>query len=317
MLKQNKCKGNNWLGRVGVLMKGPSSESMISLKSGRAVLKALMGTGIEAIPVVIETDDVGENARLIRSKDIDVAFIALHGKFGEDGTIQRILSSLKIPYTGSGVRASRLAMDKVASRNIFRRNNLNVPKSRVIARSPAREDAVSGLKFPIVVKPVSHGSSIGFSIIKKAGELEKAVRHAFKFDERVIVEEFIRGREITVGIFRDNPLPIIEIVPKHGFFDYKSKYNKGLTDYIVPARLSPAVEKKAKKDALSAHRILGCRDFSRVDIIVNEENKPYILEINTIPGFTEFSLLPKAARHAGIDFGSLCVELIGLAYEKK
>ncbi len=309
-LRKRACK-------VGVLMKGPSSEKKISLKSGRAVLKALRSFGVNAIPVIIERGDIKENIRLIRAKAIDVAFIALHGKFGEDGTVQKILGLMGIPYTGSGVKASRLAMDKAASRRIFKRSGLNVPKSKVIKSISGLAGITGNLKFPLVIKPATHGSSIGFSIIRSSAQLKKAVRYAMKFDRRVILEEFIKGREVTVGILEEKALPIIEIIPKHSFFDYKSKYKKGLTKYIVPARIPAKIEKEVKKHALMAHNLLGCKDFSRVDIIINEENKPYILEINTIPGFTELSLLPKAALHAGINFKNLCARLIELAYEKK
>jgi len=303
-------------GRVGVLMGGPSSENKISLKSGFAVLRALKESGIRAFPVIVKNDRVKDNIFLLKSKSIDCAFIALHGRFGEDGGIQRILSKLKIPYTGSGIKASELAMDKVASRNIFKRNGLHVPDFKVINKKNSGIDNMRGLRYPFVVKPALTGSSIGISIADSYKKLLVAVKLAFKFDSRVIIEEYIEGRELTVGILEDKPLPIIEIIPKRHFFDYQAKYRHGLTDYIVPAKLSPKAGIEVKKVALLAHRLLGCFGCSRVDIILDSKSRPFILEVNTIPGFTSTSLLPKAAKKAGISFNNLCIRLIRLAYEK-
>lgn len=303
-------------GRVGVLMAGPSSEKKVSLKSGHAVLNALREAGVDAIPVIIKNDSINDNIRLLKSKNIDCAFIALHGAFGEDGGIQSILNRLKIPYTGSGVCASKLAMDKVASRNIFKKHGLDVPRSYVIKRNfyKGKSPCISSL--PLVVKPASHGSSIGLSIVNSKKNIPSAIKLAFKFDKRIIIEEYIRGRELTVGILDDKALPVVEIFPKHFFFDYQAKYKKGLTDYVVPAKLPKAIAEKVKGKALLAHKLLGCSGCSRVDIILDAENKPFVLEVNTIPGFTSTSLLPKAANQAGISFNQLCIKLISLAYEK-
>ncbi|MCX5700919.1 MAG: D-alanine--D-alanine ligase [Candidatus Omnitrophica bacterium] len=307
----------NNLGRVGVLMSGPSTEKKISLKSGHAVYIALKKARVDAIPIIIKSDKIQENMRLIRSKKIDCAFIALHGHFGEDGGIQKILDKLRVPYTGSGVRASRLAMDKIASRSIFRKHGLITPRSKVLTKNLQHIASLDHLGLPLVIKPASHGSSIGLSIVAKPKEIPKAIRLAFKFDKRIIIEEYIKGRELTVGILDNMALPVIEIVPKHSFFDYQAKYQKGLTEYIVPARLSPAVAKRVKEAALSAHKLLGCFGCSRADIILDNKNNPVILEINTIPGFTSTSLLPKAARESGVDFVSLCIKLIMLGIIRK
>jgi D-alanine--D-alanine ligase len=304
------------LGKIGVLMGGPSSEKKISLKSGLSVLKALKESKVKASPVIIKSDSFKDNTSLLKSKKIDCAFIALHGRFGEDGGIQRILAKLKIPYTGSGVKASNLAMDKVASRNIFKRHGLYVPNFKVTEKSNDAVNLMRNLSFPLVIKPALTGSSIGISIVDNYKSLAFAIKLAFKFDNRVIVEEYIKGRELTVGILEDKPLPIIEIVPKRPFFDYQSKYKHGLTDYIIPAKLSPEASKKINKASLAAHRLLGCFGCSRVDIILDKKNRPFILEVNTIPGLTSTSLLPKAAKEAGIDFIDLCIKLISLAYEK-
>ncbi|MBN2830997.1 MAG: D-alanine--D-alanine ligase [Candidatus Omnitrophica bacterium] len=304
------------LGRIGVLMGGPSSEKKISLKSGFAVLKALKELKVKVFPVVIKSDSFKDNISLLKAKKIDCAFIALHGRFGEDGGIQRILSKMKIPYTGSGIKASKLAMDKVASRNIFKRNGLYVPDFKVIKRRSYSLNFIQGLNLPLVIKPALTGSSIGISIADAYSSIAPAIRLAFKFDKRVIIEEYIKGRELTVGILEGNPLSIIEIIPKGHFFDYQAKYRHGLTDYIVPAKLKPKISEKIKRTALAAHKLLGCFGSSRVDIILDKRNRPFILEVNTIPGLTSTSLLPKAASASGIDFANLCIKLIQLAYEK-
>lgn len=306
------------LERIGVLMGGPSSERDISFKSGRAVYEALVSLGCDTVALDVKTGHKEENMDLIKSSRIDIAFIALHGRFGEDGQMQEILEALKIPYTGSGISASRLAMDKAASRNIFEGNGLNVPRYKVWEKALFGSNCKikDSLALPLVVKPASAGSSIGLSIVDKEEGLRDSVSLAFSFDEKIIVEEYIKGREITVGILKEEALPIIEIIPKKGFFDYEAKYHPGFTDYIVPARLESEVAKGIQGAALSAHRLLGCYGCSRVDMILNEENIPFVLEVNTIPGLTETSLLPKAAKKAGIEFPQLCLRLIQLAYDK-
>ncbi|RJO65626.1 MAG: D-alanine--D-alanine ligase [Candidatus Omnitrophota bacterium] len=307
-------------GRIGVLMGGPSAEREISLKSGKAVHAALKDLGLDAVGIDIETADEKKALALLRSQNISCAFIALHGCFGEDGTIQKILEKLKIPYTGSGVSASMCAMDKVKSRQIFQSCGLHVPRYEVFKKDvvmQGRGAVHSSLLVPLVVKPASCGSSIGLSIIKDEILLEKALQDGFAFDETVIVEEYIRGRELTVGVLNETALPVIEIVPKKVFFDYEAKYQAGMTDYIVPAELDEGIASRVRKDALSAHQSLGCFGCSRADIILRCDNTPFILEINTIPGFTSTSLLPKAAKSIGIEFGQLCLELLRLAYEKK
>jgi D-alanine-D-alanine ligase len=306
------------LGTVGVLMGGPSSEREISLKSGKAVLENLVQAGVAALGIDITTAKAAENKRLIKSRTLGCAFIALHGRYGEDGQIQSILEELQIPYTGSGVEASKLAMDKIASLGIFAVHGLTVPRYKTFDKGSYNPHwkAHNDLGFPLVVKPATHGSSIGLSIIDDASGLERAVEEAFSFDPRVVIQQYVAGREITVGILDEKPLPVIEIVPKHRFFDFEAKYRKGLTDYIVPARLPKHLIRKAQGAALAAHKCLGCFGCSRVDIILDKDDEAFILEINTIPGFTETSLLPKAARAAGIDFTGLCVKLIELAYEK-
>ncbi|MDI6605759.1 MAG: D-alanine--D-alanine ligase [Candidatus Omnitrophota bacterium] len=305
-------------GKIGVLMGGPSSEREISLKSGKAVYEALRQSGLEAVPIDIKTEDAKENLALLKCISPDCAFVALHGRFGEDGQIQELLERLKIPYTGSGILASRLAMDKVASRQIFELHGLHVPRHSVIKKeSPDVYPAlIKGLKFPLVIKPSNGGSSIGLSIIEKEEGLDKALKLAFRFDQRAIIEEYIKGREVTVGILDKQALPVIEIIPRKKFFDYQAKYIPGMTNYRVPAGLKDGLAGKIRQAAFSAHKLLGCSGCSRVDMILSDDNLPFILELNTIPGLTSTSLLPKAAMTAGIDFRDLCLRLIKLAYEK-
>ncbi len=306
------------LGKIGVLMGGPSSEREVSLKSGKAVLETLKKSKLEAVGIDIITDDFKENIKLINSFDINCAFLALHGRFGEDGTIQEILEELKLPYTGSGVLASSLAMDKVASRKIFELNNLRVPRYEVIEKQTFKTHKVMNkdLKMPLVIKPVTHGSSIGLSIINKEEDFTKAMELAFEFDKRVVIEEYIKGRELTVGILNESALPVIEIIPKKEFFDFEAKYQAGMTEYVVPAYLDINTAHRVQEAALSAHKLLGCFGCSRVDIILSEDNLAFVLEINTIPGMTATSLLPKAAKSVGIEFDQLCITLLKLAYEK-
>lgn len=305
-------------GRVGVLMGGPSSERQISLKSGKAVLLALVESGADAVGIDITTDNVQENIRLLKNYNLDGVFIALHGRFGEDGTIQEILEKINLPFTGSGVQASRLAMDKIGSLEIFRQLGLYVPKLLCLEKSAFQKsrDYKFQLGLPLVVKPANHGSSIGLSIVENDAEIISAIDLAFQFDERIIIEEYIRGRELTVGVLDEKPLPVIEIIPKHKFFDFEAKYQAGLTEYIIPAVLENDIAEKAQQAALQAHKALGCFGCSRTDIILSQGNLPYVLEVNTIPGMTATSLLPKAASSAGVGFNQLCLKLLELAYEK-
>lgn len=309
----------NKLCKIGVLMGGPSTEREISLKSGKAVYEALTGQGLDTVAIDIKTDSVDENTRLLKSHNLACAFIALHGRFGEDGRIQELLEQLGITYTGSGILASWLAMDKIASRRIFEIYGLAVPRYKVINKSfySPNWQVNRALKMPLVVKPATHGSSIGLSLVTQEKELDKAIETALGFDENILIEEYIPGREITVGILAEKALPVVEIMPTCKFFDYQAKYSAGLTDYRVPADIEEEVLKRVNQAALKAHKFLNCAGCSRVDIILSPDNIPYILEVNTIPGLTETSLLPKAARAGGIEFGQLCRKLIELAYAKE
>jgi D-alanine-D-alanine ligase len=305
-------------GRVGVLMGGPSSEREISLKSGKAVFSALKEAGVEAVTINITTDNPQENASLLKKYNLDCVFIALHGCFGEDGTIQGILEEMHLPFTASGVKASKLAMDKIGSLEIFSRGGLCVPKSQFLEKIAYQKEKAftSQFGFPLVVKPANHGSSIGLSLPENERQLPAAIELAFKFDGNIIIQEYISGRELTVGILDEAALPVIEIIPHNKFFDFAAKYQDSLTQYIIPAVLDQGMALEIQQVALKAHKLLGCYGCCRVDIILTKEACPYILEVNTIPGMTTTSLLPKAAKIAGIDFSRLCLKLLELAYEK-
>ena len=303
------------LGRIGVLLGGVSSEREISLKSGKAVYEALISAGLDAVAIDISTEDPEENKNLIRGKDIDCAFLALHGRFGEDGGIQKILEEIRLPFTGSSAAASQLAMDKSASRGIFSQNGLNVPKFTLVRKDGrAGQYPDSNLNYPLVVKPVTGGSSIGLSIIEDRTGLAKALDLAFIYDSSVMIDEYITGRELTVGVLDDTALPVIEIIQKNRFFDFEAKYQSGMTEYVVPANLDSVSNRKVQEAGLNAHKFLGCSGCSRTDIILTRDGLPYVLEVNTIPGMTATSLLPKACRSIGIDFTQLCITLIKLAY---
>lgn len=296
-------------GKVGVLAGGPSNERAISLESGKAVYKALKEAGCDAALLDISEDPIKD----VKKSGIGTAFIALHGRFGEDGTVQGLLEKIGIPYTGSGPEASRLALDKIASRRRFEKNRIPVPLYQIFENSSRLSVK---LNFPVVVKPQFEGSSIGLSVVDGPGGLEKAFEKAFRCGDRIIVEEFIKGREITVGILDESPLPPVEIVPKGRCYDYFAKYVSPDTRYLVPASLEGPVYKRAQELGLMAHNTLGCRSFSRVDMILGEDSRFYVLEVNSIPGLTGRSLLPKAAASTGVSFRDLCIKILERAQEK-
>lgn len=289
--------------RIGVLMGGLSAEREVSLKTGGAILKALRKRGYRAGKV-----DVGRDiARDLRRRRIEIAFVALHGRGGEDGTIQGLLESMTIPYTGSGVLASAMAMDKKISKWIFASQGLPTAPFTVLSEKPPSGGRwpISGLKPPVVVKPTCEGSTIGVSLVKKAGDLRAALNRAFRCGPEVMVEAYIPGRELTVGVLGDRALPVVEISAAGGFYDYKAKYDSGTTVYEVPASLPASLAARLQKMAVKAHAALGCRGGTRVDFRLTPEKRPFMLEVNTIPGMTETSLLPKAAREAGMEFEDL------------
>jgi D-alanine-D-alanine ligase len=290
--------------KIGVLLGGLSSEREVSLRTGEAVLAALQQRGHDAIPIYVDRDiDVA-----LRQEKIDVAFIALHGRWGEDGCIQGMLETLGIPYTGSDVLASALAMHKGKAKELFRLHNLPTPAYYSMTSADAADlEGVHGdFGFPCVVKPVCEGSSVGVTICASLEELAPAVEKALCFDSEILVERFIIGKEVSVAIVDNRAIGAVEIAPRAGFYDYANKYTKGATEYFVPPRLSPERYRGVLAQALRAHTALGCRGATRVDMMVSESGNEFILEVNTVPGLTPTSLLPKIAEAAGISFPELC-----------
>jgi D-alanine-D-alanine ligase len=314
---------------VAVLMGGESSEHDVSLASGRMIFAALDKNKYRVLPAVISKKGewrfgFGETARKFKiggalqelaKKKIDCVLIALHGPFGEDGRVQAVLELAGIPYTGSGVLASALAMDKAATKKILAGAGIPMP-GHVVLKKDYRPTELKNIKLPVVVKPLGQGSSVGISIVEKGGDLLGALKKSFRFEAAAMVEEFIRGREITASVLgnkKPKVLPLIEIRPKVSrFFDYRAKYEVGGSDEICPAPISRILTEKIQAAAVKAHRIMGCCGVTRSDFILRG-GKPYFLEINTIPGMTKTSLVPQAAKKAGISFPALLDELVKLA----
>ena len=270
--------------KIGVLMGGLSSEREVSLSSGHVILGALREKGYTAVSI-----DVGRDvAEHIRTAGIEIAFNGLHGKFGEDGAIQGLLEVMGIPYTGSGILASAMGMNKIISKTVFKAYGLHVGPF-LVAAAGDRESlttAQAKIGFPLVVKPSSEGSSVGVSMVNTGDELAPAMKLAFSYDREVLIEHYIRGMEIQVGILGERALGAIEIVPKDVFYSYKAKYEQGMSEHFFPARVPEAVYIRTLDAGLAAHRALGCRGYSRVDFIIDAAGTPYILEVNTLPGMT-------------------------------
>lgn len=302
------CREEMLKKRIGVLLGGRSAEREISLLSGQAILAALGDKGYLAFP--IEADE--SLAQRLREEKIEIAFIGLHGRLGEDGAVQGLLEIMRIPYTGSGVLASALAMNKVISRQIFSHHSLPVPNYLVLHHSEVRDLAKPSWPFswPVVVKPCQEGSSVGVSIIANAQALPAALEKAFSYDSEIIVEEYIKGREISVGILDNQALGAIEIVPKMEFYSYEAKYTEGLTQHIFPAPLTKADYERVLSLALKAHLSLGCEGATRVDLLLRENGEPVVLEVNSLPGMTPLSLLPEIARGVGITFPDLVERIL-------
>lgn len=300
-------QAENWQGkRIVVLMGGLSAEREISLRTGNAVLRALQECGLDAVGLDAGRDLPARLAEL----GADVAFIALHGRYGEDGTVQGLLELLQIPYTGSGVLASSMAMNKLVTKQVLLHHGVVTPGFAVFRAGEDREVFIAGQqRYPLVAKPAREGSTIGVSIVRDAGGLRAGLEEALRHDDLVLVEEFIAGAEVTVGVLGDQPLPVIQVVPKGGFYDFQSKYTPGQTEYLLPAPLPAAITGALQAAAVTACRALGCRGAARVDFIVRGDEL-FCLEVNTIPGMTETSLLPKAAGAAGIPFSDLVLRIL-------
>lgn len=288
--------------RVGVLMGGPSAEREVSLRSGSAVAKGLRARGYDVVEIVLDSRTIEI------PPGIEAVFIALHGEFGEDGGVQAILRERGIPYTGAGPEASRNCFDKIATKRLLAEHGIPTPRYQVWRRG-----APFAWRPPFVVKPARQGSSIGVHLVFREADVEPALEDALQYDEELLIEEFIAGAELTVGIVGRTALPVIEIRAPDGFYNYHAKYTKGVTQYLVPAPIADEAARTCREWALRTFDALGCRDLGRVDFRMDEAGRFFVLELNSIPGFTETSLLPKAAQAAGVDFSELCDRIMNMA----
>ena len=295
-------------GRVAVLLGGKSGERAVSLKSGAAVLAALRRSGVDA-----HAFDPAER-ELSELKGFDRVFIALHGRYGEDGTIQGALELMDIPYTGSGVMASSVGMDKWRTKLLWRAAGVATPEFELVDAGSDFAAIEQRLGLPLFVKPANEGSSIGISKVKAAGGLKAAYELAAKSDPLVIAEQFVGGGEYTVGILGDEALPVIRIVPANEFYDYEAKYLRDDTQYLCPCGLDAALEEKIKAEALQAFRVVGGQGWGRVDFLMDEAGRHYFLEVNTSPGMTDHSLVPMGAKAVGLSFDALVLEVLELAH---
>jgi D-alanine-D-alanine ligase len=294
--------------KIVVIMGGPGSERDVSLATGRGVSKALRSLGAE----VAEIDVRSEDFQL--PDDVDLAFLTIHGTFGEDGRLQRILECRGVSYTGDGIEGSEIAFDKIRSKEKFREHGVTTPLWEVI--HPGQRPTIP---LPIVVKPPREGSTVGVVIVKNESEIESAISEAAKYGRELLIEKFVSGRELTIGILGDQALPVLEIIPKGGFYDFNNKYPflnpqaGGGAEHVCPAKIDAAKTKEIQELALRAFRAAGLQVYGRVDAILSESDQPFILEINTIPGMTEASLLPEAAAAGGISYIDLCARIIALS----
>jgi len=294
--------------KIVVLMGGPGSERDVSLATARGVSKTLRTLGAE----VVEMDVRDENFTL--PADVDLAFLTIHGTFGEDGQLQRILEQRGVAYTGDGAKGSEIAFDKIRSKEKFREHGVATPQWQVVTLGQR-----PSIPIPLVIKPSRQGSTVGVYIVKDARQVDAAMAEAAKYDEKLLVEKFISGRELTIGILGDQVLPILEIIPKGGFYDFTNKYPflnpqaGGAAEHVCPAKIDPGQTREIQDLALRAYRALGLQVYSRVDVLLPDDGAATVLEVNTIPGMTEASLLPEAAAAAGIDYAGLCLRIIQLS----
>lgn len=297
--------------KIAVLYGGPSPEAAVSRRTGKAVLNGFKNLGLRAVGIEAGAD----LAKRIKDSGAGFCFIAMHGKPGEDGTVQGLLDVMGIPYAGSGVLSSAMSMDKAATKIVFQHHKIPTAPFQIL--EPVGASLGSGLSAgaiklrpPYVVKPVDGGSAIGVSVVRNASGAAAALRAARRVSRRVLAEKFIDGIEVTVPVLGDQVLPVIEIVPKGKFYDYKSKYVKGMSSHVIPARITAQADRACRRFALEAHRALGCRGFSRTDFIIDKKNQPWALELNSIPGMTETSLFPESAKAAGYSFESMLLEMV-------
>ena len=304
--------------RIAVLMGGTSSEVEISRKTGKAVASGLSSKGHKVEVFDWEEERIITDVEILR--DFDVVFIAYHGGAGEDGRVQAALDVAGLKYTGSNYIASGIGMNKVLTKIIFENAGIPTPQwikldSRADVKNVLLEMLKSGFGLPAVVKPASEGSTIGITIAISEDELKEGVDTAFEYGDSILIEKYIPGREVTVSILGGLPLPVIEIVPKDGFYDYEHKYTKGASDYICPAKIPKRISESLQKVAAEAYNALGCRHYARVDFRLGDDGKIYCLEVNTLPGMTDLSLVPMAAKSVGIEFPELVNKIAFMAYE--
>jgi D-alanine-D-alanine ligase len=297
--------------RIGVLMGGLSSEREVSLNTGKGVLRALLERGRDA--VAIEWSEGRDLTELLRDARVDVVWNALHGTWGEDGCVQGLLECLKLPYTGSGVLASAVAMDKVLSKRLFDAAAIPTPRWRVIGDDEDAARAAAGFEYPLVIKPSREGSTVGVTIVRDPAGVAPALAAARRCHGEPLIEEFIAGREASVAILDDAVLGTVEIRPRRGFYDYAAKYQSGDTEYLVPPSFGPEIDRPCQDAALRAYLALGCKGHARVDARIDEAGRPWVLEVNTLPGMTGTSLLPKISAHRGLDYATLVERILASA----
>lgn len=328
--------------KVLLLLGGTSPEREVSKSTGKSVYQALLNLGYEVVlidpayginqPFEIEDyfspDDYSEISNenyldainLISPSEINVAFLALHGKYGEDGTIQSLLELKGIKYTGSKVLSSALAMDKIMSKILFEEYQVPTPayfhfKDGEYTTSEVNEKIINSFNYPAVIKPNDQGSTVGLTICKSSEQLDEAIHNAFEYSERILIEEYIPGRELTVAVLENTALPALEIRPKHGIYDYECKYTSGMSEYIVPAEIPDGLADTMRKIAIKAYNSLRCEVYARVDFRLSPDNKIYALEVNTLPGMTATSLVPKMAKAVGLSFEQLVEKIITLSFK--
>ncbi|WLR46725.1 D-alanine--D-alanine ligase [Halobacillus litoralis] len=305
--------------KIAVLYGGTSGEREVSLSTGKGIIKALENKGHDVTPIDFSPEKMEEVLKL----DVDLVFIGLHGRFGEDGKIQGLLDMLGIPYVGSGVLASALAMDKAKSKQIFSLNGLHTAKSEVFdvtdhgQFSVIEDEIKQTFTLPFVIKPNQEGSTLGLTIVKKEQDIRQAIEMAAHSDSMILVEDYVKGREVTVPVMgykgKEQALPVIEIIPKNDYYDFDSKYKPGGSEHIVPAQVSEKLTAQLQQDAVLAHQLLGCDVYSRVDFIINENEEPVILEVNTLPGMTPTSLFPDSAQAIGLSYDDLIQKFVELS----
>ena len=302
---------NRDYGKILVLMGGWSNEREISLISGESVFNSLITSGLDVIKLDLNKDNISK----VKELNPDRIFIVLHGKGGEDGEIQLHLENLGIPYTGSGSESSKVCMNKRTTKKILLENNIQTPSYIKISKSTNIEDIENSFQYPFVIKPASEGSSIGVYVVEDRVSCKEAINENVKISNDVIVEEYIRGKEYTVGIVDNNALPVIKLIPPGKFYDFEAKYNSKETKYICPSGLDQNTEEEIKKLSLNCFSLLNCRGWGRVDLIIDEKNKPWVIELNTVPGMTEHSLVPMAANYRNINFNELVLKILDTTFK--